>query len=147
MINKFDGDFRFLSNFYSLSLKITDDMGIVYPTIEHYFQAQKTIDEQERIKIAFIPKDQPGKAKRQGRKLKLRNDWEEVKIDIMEQGLRQKFSVGYLKVRLNLTKQHKLIEGNYWHDNFWGICSCPKCKNIPSHNWLGKLLMKIRDEI
>lgn len=147
MINEFKGIYTFLSNFHPLSEKIIDDMKIKYPTVEHYFQAQKTLDEQERIKIAFIPKNQADRAKRQGKKLKLRKDWEEIKIDIMEHGLRQKFSPGYLRMRLLLTKPHKLIESNYWHDNFWGACSCPKCKNIPSQNHLGKLLMKIRDSI
>jgi len=142
MINEFQGINRFLSNFYP-SPGIIDDMGIRYSTVEHYYQAQKTLDKETRLEIATLEK--PGDSKRYGNKIKLRDDWEDVKIEIMKEGLRQKFSIGHLRVKLKLTGNHKLIEGNYWHDNFWGICSCQKCKNIKGKNWLGILLMEIRD--
>jgi predicted NAD-dependent protein-ADP-ribosyltransferase YbiA (DUF1768 family) len=45
------------------------------------------------------------------------------------------------------TGDEELVEGTTWHDNIWGNCSCPKCKNIPGQNRLGKLLMQIREEI
>lgn len=61
--------------------------------------------------------------------------------------LKTKFSDDDLKARLLLTGDKKLIEGNTWHDNFWGDCTCKKCETVERKNTLGKLLMKLRDEL
>jgi ribA/ribD-fused uncharacterized protein len=86
----------------------------------------------------------PGKAKKLGRKVKIRPDWESVKVFIMEELLRLKFSNPDLLRRLVQTNG-ELVEGNTWHDNFWGDCNCNKCK-AKGVNMLGKLLVKIRSE-
>jgi len=52
-----------------------------------------------------------------------------------------------LKKRLKNTEGYELIEGNFWHDCYWGNCSCEKCKNIEGQNVLGRLLMKVRTAI
>lgn len=52
-----------------------------------------------------------------------------------------------LKKKLLETGDAELIEGNYWHDNTWGQCYCPRCKNKIGENHLGKLLMKIRESL
>ena len=65
----------------------------------------------------------------------------------MYQGLKLKFSDPILKEKLLATGNEKLEEGNWWHDNFWGNCYCPKCKNIEGVNKLGKLLMLLRKEL
>lgn len=72
MINSFDGEFAFLSNFYNSPIS---DGEITYPTVEHYFQAMKTSNIEEVMEIAAAPT--PGQAKRLGRKCHLRPDWEE----------------------------------------------------------------------
>ena len=87
----------------------------------------------------------PGKAKQLGRKVFLRPDWEEVKFQVMEDCLREKFRDTELLVQLIATKGHFLIEGTTWHDKCWGICTCEECGGNGDNN-LGKLLMKIRDE-
>jgi ribA/ribD-fused uncharacterized protein len=89
----------------------------------------------------------PGKAKRLGRAITLRTDWETVKYDIMLMGLRLKFCDKELREKLRKTGDEMLVEGNYWHDNIWGDCSCDACKNRPGRNELGKLLMQVRNEI
>lgn len=144
MIDKFEGEYYFLSNFYpSPFFGHVDE--VIYPTVEHYFQAQKSMILSERRAIAAAPT--PGKAKHMGRNVKLRTDWEFVKLRIMKYALNEKFS-NYpdLKAKLLETGNEELVEGNWWHDNFWGDCSCPKCKNIAGKNNLGKLLMMLRDE-
>lgn len=142
MINCFDGKWAFLSNFYWNEIEFE---GITYPTNEHFFQAMKTLDIGERQKIANCLT--PGQAKRMGRQVVLRSDWEEVKEDIMFLGLCLKFADEQLADWLVETGDEPLEEGTTWHDNEWGNCSCPKCRNIEGKNKLGKLLMKVRGMI
>ena len=135
MIDNFDGEYRFLSNFFCPSPVTLD--GVVYPSVEHAYQAAKTLNPFERQ--MFIPIT-CGQAKRLGRKVTLRPDWEEVKIDVMRSLLKQKFAEGTeLRQMLDLTKPEELVEGNTWKDRFWGVCEGV------GENWLGKLLMEIRD--
>lgn len=142
MISCFDKEWAFLSNFYESEIEFE---GIVYPTNEHFFQAMKTLDIDERRAIANALT--PGKAKRMGRRVTLRSDWEEVKEEVMFLGLCLKFADDQLADWLLETGDEELVEGTTWHDNEWGNCTCEKCKNIPGKNKLGKLLMKVRGMI
>ena len=142
MINKFDMKYAFLSNFYWNDVEYE---GITYPTNEHMFQAMKTLDTDERRAIARCLT--PGQAKRMGRKVALRPDWEDVKIAAMKECLYQKFADDQLADWLLETGNQDLVEGNYWHDQFWGVCYCEKCANVEGKNMLGRLLMEIRDEL
>ena len=136
MINSFKDEYRFLSNFWPALVEFEDN---VYPSVEHAYQAAKTLDQDYRERIYFAPT--PSVAKILGRQAPLREDWEEVKIDIMRNLLVQKFSIFELKSKLLATGNEELIEGNWWGDTFWGVC------NGVGHNMLGKLLMEIREEI
>lgn len=142
MINYFDGEFDFLSNFYP---SMITDGEIWFPTVEHYYQAAKAKNKEDYKVIAAAPT--PGKAKKLGREAEMRTDWEEVKDDIMLEALRQKFNHKLLKEKLLATGEERLEEGNYWHDNIWGKCYCVECQNTVGQNKLGKMLMKIREEI
>ena len=142
MINCFDGKFAFLSNFYPSPIT---DGNLIFPTVEHMYQAAKTVNIKEYEEIAAA--DTPGQAKQLGRKITLREDWEEVKDDIMYQALWLKFSIPEFREKLLATDNEELVEGNNWHDNTWGDCSCERCKDIKGQNMLGKLLMKVREEI
>ena len=118
VIDKFDGtEYGFLSNFYSSPIQYE---GIVYPTVEHMFQALKALDIETRKKIANAAT--PGQAKRLGRSVALREDWEEVKVDVMRTALQLKFSDPTLRAKLIATGDAELIEGNTWNDRFWGVC-------------------------
>lgn len=141
MIDDFSKNNAFLSNFHPSIIR--DNLS--YPTVEHYFQAMKSTNPVIRGDIADT--STPGKAKRAGRKAKLRSDWDNVKVDVMLAGLRAKFSDPELASKLKATGIELLIEGNYWHDNFWGNCKCPKCVNIEGQNVLGRLLMQVRAEL
>lgn len=142
-IDRFDGKYFFLSNFYPSA--IIDEAGIKYPTVEHYFQANKATNQQDKATIARAAT--PGNAKMAGRSVHLREDWENVKDSIMLDGLRLKFAIPQLRERLLETEDAELIEGNTWHDNYWGNCYCDKCRNIRGHNQLGTLLQQLREEI
>ena len=65
--------------------------------------------------------------KKIGKIVKIRSDWNEKKLGFMEWGVREKFKDINLADELLSTGDLELIEGNNWHDVFWGKCSCPKC--------------------
>ena len=79
--------------------------------------------------------------------MSLRPDWEKVKDGVMLDILRIKFSKPDLKQMLLDTGDAYLIEGTTWHDNYWGNCTCDRCKNITGKNMLGKTLMQVRAEL
>ena len=141
-IDKFDGEFAFLSNFYPSAIS---DGYTTFPTVEHYFQACKCEYMDDYDAIAAAPT--PGQAKRLGRQAVLRDDWEQNKLNVMETALRKKFAIPKLREQLLATGDAYLVEGNFWHDNAWGDCGCEKCKHTHGQNNLGKLLMKIRTDI
>lgn len=143
MITEFDGKYAFLSNFFYAPF-VYD--GIIYPTNEHFFQAMKTLDQEKRKQIAEAKT--PGVAKRMGRQVQLREDWEQVKYTAMRVGVERKFDAHPgLAEKLIATGDAILIEGNSWHDNTWGSCFCPKCAAIAGKNWLGEILMERRKEL
>lgn len=142
MIDKFDGKYEYLSNFHVLENPI-NHIHHIYPTSEHMYQALKTIDMEKRSWIASDPS--PAVSKRRGRQVPLRPDWDKVKNEIMRFCLTFKFAYNpKLMVDFVNTYPNPLIEGNTWHDNYWGNCVCPKCSNIPGQNWLGISLMWLR---
>jgi ribA/ribD-fused uncharacterized protein len=136
MIDSFTGNNRFLSNFYPSRVEYEGD---VYPTVEHAFQAAKTDDAADRARIRDAAT--PGKAKSLGRRVKLRPDWERVKVKIMHQILRTKFEDRVLAGQLLATGNEPMVEGNYWNDTFWGV------SKGRGQNKLGNLLVKVRQEL
>jgi ribA/ribD-fused uncharacterized protein len=144
IIGPFVGEYDYLSNFFPVAVVYK---GKVYPTVEHAYVAAKTFDPDEQRKIRLYPPHLAGHVKKIGRGFKLRKDWEQVKDEIMMDLLYQKFKLPGLKKLLEDTGDLKIVEVNYWHDNYWGNCTCKKCKNIFGQNKLGKMLMQIRDNI
>jgi len=140
IIKEFQGEYRFLSNFFPSEIVIG---GILFPTNEHFYQAMKTNDYKQMLVIAKAKS--PGEAKKLGRIVKIRDNWEDIKEEIMWVGLWEKFNNPVLREKLIKTGNCLLIEGNYWHDNFWGRCNCELCRTKPRRlNKLGQQLMKIR---
>lgn len=136
-ITEFKGDYRWLSNFWPVSIVRED--GITYPSAEHAYVAAKTEDLAIRQALAVM--GTAGQVKRAGRALVLRDDWEHVKRAEMLSILRLKFKQPYLADLLRATGSKTLIEGNTWGDTYWGVC------NGQGHNTLGQLLMLIRSEL
>lgn len=145
VINSFSDKYKYLSNFYPAMVK---SEGITFPTVEHAYQASKSNDPADWLRISRVKATDAGYIKRYGRKIKLRKDWNMIKLSIMRRFLKQKFeNYDNLKNQLLSTGDAILVEGNYWHDNYWGDCRCEKCSEIKGQNQLGKMLMKIRGDL
>lgn len=135
MIEKFRDNYFFLSNFYEIPVFYN---GLVYQNNESAFQAQKCILSTDRIKFINL---NPSEAKTLGRKVHLRKDWENVKVDIMADIVKAKFDQNPdLKEKLLNTKDEYLVEGNTWGDKIWGQV------NGQGQNLLGNILMNLRSE-
>jgi N-glycosidase YbiA len=132
MIGSFSGPYAFLSNFWPC--RIEHD-GLIYETVEAAFQAQKTLDLDQRVLFTTLG---PGNAKRAGRTLLIREDWEQIKLSVMRQLLLTKFSDPSLRNMLLATGDEELVKGNSWGDVYWGVC------NGVGENHLGRLLMALR---
>lgn len=138
-IDTFTGKYYFLSNFYFCPIEID---GIKYPTVEHAFQAAKTYIVREKKDIAG--QRTPAMAKGIGRKVMLRSDWEQVKVQIMTDLVRRKFTENKeLRAKLIATGNAELAEGNLWKDTFWGV----DLRTGIGQNCLGRILMKVRGEL
>jgi ribA/ribD-fused uncharacterized protein len=132
----FKDEYKFLSNFYPVDIEYE---GITYPTVENAYQAAKTILKKERIKFVKMP---PGVAKREGTKVTLRKNWDNIKLSIMEELVYYKFANNEeLKDLLLGTGNLIIEEGNYWGDTFWGIY------NGRGDNHLGRILMRVRKRL
>lgn len=133
-ILEFQREYFFLSNFYEAPLKYN---GLIFPSAESAFQAMKCPERASEF-CGISPSD----AKRLGRSVKLRSDWNNVREQIMYEICFAKFSQNArLKQKLLATGEVLLVEGNHWHDTFWGVC------NGQGANKLGQILMRIRDEL
>ena len=134
VIDKFEGAFFFLSNFYPTPVTY---QGFRFDNTEAAFQAAKC-----PYRMAEFCGLNPSEAKRLGRRVHLREDWEEVKDQVMYEVCFAKFSQEKsLKSALLQTGDAELIEGNTWGDRVWGVC------DGVGENRLGKILMRIRDEL
>ena len=134
MIDKFYGRYFFLSNFYECPVNYK---GLTYNNTEAAFHAQKTFDIETQKRFTTL---NPSEAKKLGRAIPLRPDWENVKVKIMEDIVTAKFQQHPdLQKKLIDTYPEELVEGNWWNDTFWGVC------NGAGLNNLGKILMNIRD--
>jgi N-glycosidase YbiA len=136
-IDRFAGEYRFLSNFYPATVVFE---GLTYPDSEHAYQSAKTLDMNDRRRIAELPT--PAEAKHAGEALQYRADWAQVKYQVMLDCVRDKFNRNpELREKLLATGDAYLEEGNTWGDQIWGVYQGK------GTNWLGKILMKVRAEL
>lgn len=136
MIGPFRGRWSKLGN-YSPCLVFMD--GHAYNSVEHAYQAAKSVDDGVRKTIRDQPT--PAEAKRIARRISLRPDWESVKLDVMLSLLREKFASEPERSILLSTGGEMLVEVNWWGDRFWGMVD-----GVGENN-LGKLLMQVRCEL
>lgn len=134
VISRFVGEYAFLSNFY------------VEPDgthVEGEFQAQKAVSPEDRDTLTLVYCGlAPRFAKLRGRRLRLRQDWNEVRIDVMRELVRKKFhDHPELAAKLKATGDTLLVESNTWGDRFWGAY------RGEGENHLGKILMEVRSEL
>jgi len=135
-INLFKGPHQWLSNFWPCEVTLD---GVTYPSVEHAYQAAKTEDLTVRTLIRNA--HTAGAAKRLGKRVEIRPDWLEMRIQIMRDLVHQKFQHPELREKLLATGEEELIEGNWWGDTFWG-----NCKGV-GENRLGWILMSERTNI
>ena len=134
---RFRGEYAFLSNFYPAKVEIRMGKGRWYfPSAENAYQACKSENIEDWIALATM---EPAAAKKYGRKIKLRENWDSIKLDVMELIVALKFIQNpELRAKLIATGDIEIIEENTWNDTYWGVC------NGIGENHLGKILMNIR---
>ena len=137
MIKEFKGEYRWLSNFAPVKITLN---GINYSSVEHAYMSAKS-DSKEWKDYCSDIHHSAWEVKRQSRTIKLKENWEIIKLEIMKECLIQKFSYEpYHSLLISTGTQH-LQEGNHWNDKFWGVC----LKTNTGENNLGKLIMEIRN--
>lgn len=136
-VRGFTGPYRFLSNFHSCVVHMDE---IPYPSLEHAYQAAKTLDEDERNRVRKSP--DAGIAKRRGQKVTIREDWDKIKKRVMLKLVKDKFTRNEsLGIKLLETGNALLVEDNTWGDTYWGKC------DGKGNNHLGKILMRARHQL
>lgn len=132
---QFRNEFYFLSNMYPCDLEI---QGIHFSCAESEFQAMKCVHKDD---VLALSKMLGVDAKRYGRRVVLRDNWNAQRVNAMRYVLNAKFKDPNLKAKLLATADLELVEDNDWNDTFWGRC------NGVGANQLGKLLMELRDNL
>lgn len=139
-ILEFQGEYRFLSNFWPCQVRLDGDW---YPSVEHAYVAAKTRDPVLRQQIRATKT--AGSVKRLGRMIDLRTDWDACKFEVMEDLVWQKFRLNdVLADSLLSTGQALLEEGNQWGDRVWGVSPAG---SGTGQNRLGKILMEVRSRL
>lgn len=141
VVETFSGSHSFLSNFHEAPFSWD---GQVAASAEHHYNAAKTADPAEKARVYEQPT--PGRAKRVGQKVKLREGWDDhLKVECMRSIIQAKFAPGTdMAQRLLRTGEALLIEGNVWHDQYWGQCTCERHYHWAGTSTLGRLLMSQR---
>lgn len=139
VVTSFQGPYRFLSNFYPTPVTPVGFDDYSFPSVENAYHALKVIGSDWK----FFQRCSPAQARKTGHSMKIRSDWEFVKVQIMEDLLRQKFQNPLMRDLLKATDTALLVEGNDWGDSFWGF----DIKKGIGQNILGELLMKVRSEL
>lgn len=142
IIDRFENNYAFLSNYYEVPVKYD---GIFYQSSEAAYQAQKTKSRADRYQFSALTADE---SKKLGRKVDIREDWEQIKDNVMLDIVMEKFLQNKeLRAQLLATGNARLIEGNWWHDNYWGDCYCDNCRAKKGLNHLGQVLEKVREKL
>lgn len=149
-IDRFRGEYMFLSNFYNCRVTVPVRRGggckatLTFENSEAAFQAYKW--EGDIARMEPFTRMTAKEAKRSGRMMRLSPKelaaWERKKDDVMRDVLRAKFTQNKeLARKLVDTGDAELVEGNTWGDRYWGVC------DGVGRNLLGTLLMELRDEL
>lgn len=137
-IDSFKDKYAFLSNMYPCKIEFE---GKIWNSSENIYQSRKTGYTQERD---IFPTMSPRDSKRYWKGAPLRNpQFHTHKIRYMLEAVRAKFAIPELAEKLLATGDAELIEGNWWGDRFWGVFD----KDGVGRNHLGKILMKVREEL
>lgn len=142
IIKEFLEQNKYCINWFS-NMVILDDAikydGNTYNSVENFYQAMKTLDKNERKKISLL---NPYSSKQYVKKIEIRSDWKDIKLKVMEFGLRKKFKKGSTWLEKLKSFPYDIIEYNNWNDKFWGVCVFTD----EGENHLGKIITKIKSE-
>ena len=144
-IDRFKDEFGWLSNMHECTCPHADK---TFASSEHLYQWKKTAPGWWQDRIFEAPHGKVAKKLAGNPKCPkaTHSNWDDFRLQCMEVALRSKFGSNVqLRQQLVDTGTRDLIEGNYWHDQFWGNCTCPKCPE-PGLNHLGRMLMMLRSE-
>ena len=136
---KVNDEYGFMSNFAPYPFS---DGGKIWPTSEHYFQAQKFLVPQIQEKIRQIVSPMDAALEGHNRQNPLRPDWEEVKDKVMLQALRMKFSQNPEIAKELLATGDAILIEHTRNDAYWADGGDGSGKNK-----LGLLLMQVREEL
>jgi ribA/ribD-fused uncharacterized protein len=138
-IKEFRGEYRWLSNFWMWPVEYG---GITYPSSEHAYQATKSDDIHVRIHVSDLGSS--GEAKRYGKTIRLRYEWDKVRLRVMKEVVLAKFTQNrHLAIKLLATGDAHIEEGNRWKDTYWGV----DISTGEGQNMLGKILMSVREQL
>jgi len=140
-IVSFRDEFFFLSNMFPAPLVYS---GEEFKTSEHAYQASKfpAGEFRDRVKFANTPKSAKWLARRSTRLADFNTRRYQVMLDI----IRSKFSSPEMAELLIATGDRKILEGNTWSDRLWG-CVQANDGTWRGKNWLGEILMTVREEL
>lgn len=138
-VYQFTGEYHFLSNFSAVNIDVG---GFIVPSVEHAYQGAKATCVEDAQKVYHAAT--PGQAKRAGRLITCRQDWDTVRVGFMSLYVEQKFThEPQLREKLLATGTAKLYEGNHWGDTFWGV----DLTTFQGQNVLGNILMDVRSKV
>jgi ribA/ribD-fused uncharacterized protein len=132
-------EFGCFSNFAPSPVQLD---GKVWPTSEHCFQAQKFEDREHREQIRKAKSPMIAARMGRDRKKPLRRDWESVKVGIMRDIVRAKFTQHDDIRQILLSTGHAKIVEHTEIDSHWGDGGDGSGKNM-----LGRILMEVREEL
>lgn len=139
MIKEFQGEYRWLSNFVPCKIMLDS---VEYPSVEHAYMSAKSNDIEWK-KFCSNPNNKAGEVKKKSKGIKLIENWDIIKFEVMKCCLIQKYNQEPYKTKLIQTKREHIQEGNMWGDKVWGVC----LKTGNGENNLGKMIMEIRDNL
>ena len=154
MITQFKGQYEFLDPAYYC---LAEFDGAIYNSAEAAFLAAQ-FDSTYFRSMFRNPVLPIWRARQLAKKLQRRHDWTPaLSIEIMRQITLDKFSrTQKLRAALLATCDEQIVAENNWHEQFWGCCICHirpgkygrrfSCL-VPGHNYLGEILMAVRDQL
>lgn len=139
MIHRFEKEYSWLSNFTPCAIVLN---GITYPSVEHAYMSAKSDDVRWYLKCTDAS-IRPGEIKKLSKHILVVKNWDAIKVEVMRECLKQKFSQEPFRTMLLETGDTYIQEGNFWGDTFWGVDLNSKM----GENRLGKLIMEIREHL
>lgn len=147
-ISRFRGEYKFLSNFAEVPFEFE---GHTYPSVEHAYQERKTLDPERRELIRNAKTPLHSAILGRAPETIVRDGWlEGLKAEVMRELVFAKFQQNPdIADKLMDTEDAMLMEGNYWHDNYFGVCTCRACHDSEEQpkNMLGVILMDVRESL